>query len=326
MLLNRYGSQYGALPQTMGNVFFVAPAATGTIGGAISGIAYVADNANSGLTPEQPLRTIGQAVSNAVANNGDIIVLMPGTHSVAAAAISKAGLTFIGMPYFPEAAVGGYHGWQPQVTITGAATIALAITAADCSFYNIRFLPVTAQIAVTMTTAAARTKFVHCMVDNTGVVGSASTQGIAVTTANLPRGVTFLGCIFKDASVTTSHGAALLLAASVDFLLKDCIIYKDGQIASAQTWTTAVVLESGCTGTLIDVNYFGSEVSVGTTKVFTAASLAGAGVVHALRCNTTVNTGGLMFDDFAAADMDLCLCYIGTVAGGTGGTLNTVST
>jgi hypothetical protein len=34
----------------------------------------------------------------------------------------------------------------------------------------------------------------------------------------------------------------------------------------------------------------------------------------------------MRFDDFAAADMDLCLNYVATVAGGTGGTLITAST
>lgn len=320
--LTRYGTQYGALPQTAGNVFFVSPSATYSVGNN----SYPADNGNDGLSPERALRTIAQAITNCTANNGDVVALLPGTHTSAAAALSKAGITFIGIPYFPEAQVGGYHGWQPQVTVTPSATAALAITAADCSFHNIRFLPITAQTCVTMTTAAARTKFVHCMVDNTGVTGHASTAGIVVTTANLPRGVTFLGCLFKDASVTTSNGAALNLAASVDFFLKDCIIYKDGAIASGIAWTTAIIVESGCSGTFMDVNYFGTEVSVGTTKVITGAALAGAGVVHALRCNTTVNTACLMFDDFAAADIDLCLCYLATVAGGTGGTLNTVTT
>jgi hypothetical protein len=320
--LTKYGAHYGDLPMSMGKTIFVAPAASYTVGGN----AYSASDNNDGLSPERALLTIGQAITNATANAGDVIALLPGTHTSAAAALSKAGLTFVGLPYFPQAQVGGYHGWQPQVTVTPAATAAIAITAADNSFYNIRFLPFTAQTCVTMTTAAARTKFVHCMVDNTGVTGNASTKGIVVTTANLPRGVHFMGCIFKDASVTTSNGEAVNLAASVDFWIYKCTVYKDGQIASGVAWTTAIVIESGCTGTFEEMNYVGSEISVGTTKVVTAAALAGAGVVHGIRCTMTVNTGGLLFDDFAAADMDLCLNYVATVAGGTGGTLISAST
>lgn len=320
--LTKYGTQYGALPQTMGCVIFVSPSDSYTV----DGRTYSASNDNDGMSPERAVRTIAQAISNATANSGCVIALLPGTHTSAAAACSKAGVSFIGLPYFPEAVVHGYHGWQPQVTVTPSATAAIAITAADCAFYNIRFLPVTAQTCVTMTTAGARTKFVHCMVDNTGVTGHASTAGIVVTTANLPRGVQFLGCIFKDASVTTSNGAALNLAASKDFWLYKCVVYKDGQIASGVAWTTAIILEDLATGTFEEVNAIISEVSVGITKVITGTTMTGAGLIHAIRCTSTVNTGGLLLDDFAAADVDLCLNYVATVAGGTGGTLITATT
>lgn len=322
--LTKYGTQFGQLPITVGNVFFVAPSATYTV----AGRAYSASDDNDGLSPERAVLTIARAVALATASVGDVIALLPGTHTTTSAvALSKAGLTFVGLPYFPQATVGGgFYGWQPPVTITSDSTTALALTAADNAFYNIRFLPVTQQMAVSMTTAAHRTRFVHCMIDNTGVTGHANTRGIIVTTANLPRGVQILGCVLKDASVTTSCGAALNLAASVDFLVKNCIIYKDGQIASGTAWTTAIIVESGCTGTFADTDVIISEVSVGITKVVTGASLAGAGVVHAIRNTMTVNTSGLLFDDFAAADLDLCNNYIATVAGGTGGTLITATT
>ena len=320
--LTKYGTQFGTLPITLGNIFFVSPSASYVV----CGKTYIASDNNDGLSPDRAKLTISSAIADATSNAGDVIALFPGTHTSAAAALSKAGLTFVGLPYFPSAQVGGYHGWQPQVTLTPSATAAIAITAADNSFYNLRLLPVTAQTCVTMTTAAARTKFVHCMVDNTGVTGHASTKGIVVTTANLPRGVQFHGCVLKDASVTTSNGEAVNLAASVDFLINNCTVYKDGQIASGVAWTTAIVVESGCTGTFKNMDAIVSEVSVGITKVVTGAALAGAGVVHAIGCTMTVNTGGLLFDDFAAADFDLCNNYVATVAGGTGGTLITATT
>ncbi len=321
--ITSYGTQWGTLPLTAGNVYFVAPAASYTVGGK----AFSASDGNDGLSPERALRTIGQAITLATASAGDVIALLPGTHTTAtAAAASKAGLTFVGLPYFPGAAIGGYVGWQPQVTVTGTAAIAIALTAADCSFYNIRFLPVTQFTALTISSAGARTKFVHCMIDNTGVAGHANTKGVVVATGTAPRGIHFMGCLFKDASVTTSCGAALNLAASTDFWLYKCTIYKDGQIASGTAWATAIVLEDLCTGTFEECNAIISEVSVGITKVVTGATMTGAGTVHAIRCTMTVNTGGLLFDDFAGADMDLCLNYVATVAGGTGGTLITAST
>lgn len=322
----RPGLNQGALPFTLGNLFFVAPSASYSIAGPRGLMTFTASDDNDGLTPERALLTISRAIALCNSDVGDTICLLPGTHSSAAATLNKSGINFVGTPYFPQASSRGVHNWQPRVTITGTTGIALAITAADAHFYNIRFLPVTQQKVVTMTSAADRTRFVHCMIDNTGVVGHANTKGISVTTALLPRGVQFQGCVIKDASVTTSCGPAIELAAAVDFLVENCIVYKDGQIASGVAWTTAITMETGGTGTFRDNDVIISEVSVGITKVVTGAALAGAGVVHGIRNTMTVNTGGLLFDDFAAADMDLCNNYVATVAGGTGGTLITAST
>jgi hypothetical protein len=99
---------------SMGKTIFVAPSASYTVGGN----AYSASDDNDGLSPERAKLTISGAITNATANAGDVIALLPGTHTSAAAALSKAGLTFVGLPYFPQAQVGGYHGWQPQVTVT----------------------------------------------------------------------------------------------------------------------------------------------------------------------------------------------------------------
>lgn len=320
--LTKYGNIFGALPMTVGNVFFVAPSASYQV----AGRSFTASDDNDGLSPERAVLTISRAIALASSDVGDVIALLPGTHSSAAAALSKNGITFVGLPYYPQSAVNGLMSWHPQVTVTGTTGAAIAITGARNSFYHIRFVPVTQQLTISLTTAADRTRFVHCMIDNTGVTGHANTRGIIVTTANLPRAVQFMGCVFKDASVTTSCGAALNLAASVDFLIDKCIVYKDGQIASGTAWTTAIIVESGCTGTIRDCDVIISEVSVGITKVVTGAALAGAGVFHAIRNTMTVNTGGLLLDDFAAADVDLCNNYVATVAGGTGGTLITVST
>lgn len=58
--LTKYGTQYGALPQTMGNVFFVSPTATYTIGSN----SYPASDEHDGLSPERALSTISQAITN----------------------------------------------------------------------------------------------------------------------------------------------------------------------------------------------------------------------------------------------------------------------
>lgn len=318
--LTKYGSIFGALPMTLGNVIFVAPSATYYV----AGKAYTASDGNDGLSPERAKLTIDSAINQTTANSGDIVALLPGTHTSANAAADVAGVTFVGLPYFPQAVVNDIAGMAPPVTVTGSTGVGITVTAADNTFYNIRFVPVTQQIAVSYSAAATRLKFVHCMVDNTGVTGHANTRGIVASAA--AANVMLSGCLLRDASVTTSCGPALVLGASTHFFIDKTIVYKDGSVASGTAWTTAITVADGCSGTFRELDYIGTEVSVGCTKVVTGASLTGAGVVHAIRCTMTVNTGGLLFDDFAAADMDLCLNYVATVAGGTGGTLITAST
>jgi len=320
--LTKYGTMWAMLPMTVGQVWWVAPSS----GYLVDGRTYSSSDNNDGLSPERALATIAQAVTNATANAGDVIALLPGTHVSANAAVNKAGLTFVGLPFYPQMEVNdltsGLYG--PKVIITGSASNSLTVTADSTHFYNIKFLPITQKTSVSFSAAATNLRFNRCLIDNTGVVGHANTKGVIASGA--AAGVMFQGCVFKDSSVTTSCGAAVDLGASTHFFFDKCIVYKDGSIASGVAWTTAIVIADGCSGTFRELDYIGTEVSVGTTKVVTAGALTGAGVVHALRCTMTVNTAGLLFDDFAAADMDLCLNYVATVAGGTGGTLITAST
>src|SRR5260221_3705869 len=191
-MLTKYGTIWGAIPMTAGQVLWVAPSASYTV----DGRAYTAKDGNDGLSPERALLTIGQAITNATANAGDVIALLPGAHTTAtAAAASKAGLTFVGLPYNPED-----PGVQavPQVSITGTGAIGIAVTAADCAFYNIKFIPITQFQAVTFTTAAHRLRFKHCMIDMQTPVGHANTKGICATGATqAPQDLRFQGCYIK---------------------------------------------------------------------------------------------------------------------------------
>ncbi len=62
--VTKYGSFWGFVPQTSGNVHWVAPAATYTL----EGRAYSASDGNDGLSPERALLTLNQAITNATAN------------------------------------------------------------------------------------------------------------------------------------------------------------------------------------------------------------------------------------------------------------------
>jgi hypothetical protein len=319
--MRRYGTQWGAIPMTAGQVFWVAPAASYTV----DGRAYIASDGNDGLSPERALLTIGRAIALATANVGDVIALLPGAHTTASAAgASKAGLTFVGLPYMPTS--DGLEG-IPPVSITGTGAIGVAVTAADNTFVNIKFVPVTQFQALTFTTAADRLRFKHCMVDMTGVTGHASTKGICATGATqAPRGLRIQGCLLKAGVATTSSGYVLDIGAATDVIMEQSTIFHDGFVASAAAWAVAVKINDGAQGVFRDNDWIAANVAVAVTKFVEAVAMTGAGTFQMFRNFTTVNTSGLLFDDFAAADVDLCNNYVATVAGGTGGTLITVTT
>ena len=319
--LTKYGSAWGAIPMTGGSVFWVAPSASYTV----DGKAYSASDDHDGLSPERAKLTIGSAVTAATANVGDVIALLPGAHTTAAAlAVSKAGLTFVGLPYMPE---GDGVQATPQVSITGTAAIGVAVTAADVSFYNITFVPITQFQAVTFTTAANRLRFKHCMVDLTGVTGHANTKGITGTGATqAPRRLRLQGCWLKAGVATTSSGYALDVSAAVEFMVEKCVVWHDGFVASAVAWTAAIKVNDNATGMFRDNELIASNVAVAVTGFIVGVTHTGAGAIQFVRNTTTVNTSGAPFTGWAAADCDLCLNYVATVAGGTGGTLVTSTT
>lgn len=312
-MLTKYGTIWGAIPMTGGQVLWVAPGASYTV----DGRAYSASDNNDGLSPERALRTIAQAVLNATANAGDVIALLPGAHTTTVALpVSKAGLTFVGLPYNPDS--GSALDGVPQVSITGTAAIGVAVTAADVSFYNIKFIPITQFQAVTFTTAAARLRFKHCMIDMQTAVGHANTKGICATGATqAPPDLRFQGCYIKAGVATTSSGYAIDVGASPQWLIDKCIVYHDGAVASAVAWAVAIKVNDNANGVLRENDFIAANLALaGVTKFVEAVAMTGTSTVQAIRNTQSVNTGGLMLDDFAGGDVDLVWNVQATVAGG----------
>lgn len=325
--LTKYGTLWGAIPMTAGRVIWVAPSSPYTV----DGRAYDASDGNSGLSPEDALSSIARAVAIANASVGEIIALLPGTHTASASiAASKAGLTFIGMPYFPTGS-GGHYGvrsLRPPVTITTSASDeAINITAADNTFINIRFLPVTQQKAVDYTAAADRLRFIECMIDMTSATAHANTRGIfGSATSVAPSDIVFDRCFIVESNAGTTNGAAIDLGAAVNFLVQNCVFIKKFRASSA-AWTSAVVVNDNTSGTFAynRVMAFGGAAGDAITNWVLGATLTNAAVVLFERNIAGVNITKFA-EDFAAADCDLALNYVATVAGGTGGTLITATT
>lgn len=109
----------GNLPVTSGQIFFVD-----------SGASRASDG-NAGRDPNIPLATIDAAVARCTANNGDIIVVMPGhdENPTAAIAMDVAGVWIYGL---------GWGNSRPTVTF-GALAAAVTMSAASTRISNIVF-------------------------------------------------------------------------------------------------------------------------------------------------------------------------------------------
>ena len=130
---NQPGGVFTVLDQhlTTGNVWFV-DSGSGTGG----------DTAGFGQSPDSPFLTIDFAVGQCTANNGDVIIVMPGhAETVSAAAglaLDVAGIKVIGI---------GDGADQPTVTLDTANTADVDVDAANITVENINFVANFADIA-----------------------------------------------------------------------------------------------------------------------------------------------------------------------------------
>ena len=118
---------------TTGKVFYV----NSTLG----------SDGNIGTDPNFPLRTLGQAQTNARASMGDIVIVMPGYTETrtTALALSKAGVTYIGL---------GSGASKPVITVNAAAD-GINITGSSVVFANFHFAAPETDDATAMINVAA---------------------------------------------------------------------------------------------------------------------------------------------------------------------------
>lgn len=324
--LTKFGTIWGSQPNTGGQVFWVAPSTSYTV----DGKAYSASDGNDGLSPERALATVAQAITNSTANVGEVIVLLPGTHTATAALVPKAGTKIVGLPYYPSESrdmeYGSSLNHQPQAILTQstAATVLIANTAADVVIANITLRPITQAAAVTYTTASNRLTIRDCFIDMKTPVGHANTKGIISTGATqAPEGLRIANNVFLEGNGGTSCGVALEVAASINFMVSANTFWHDSTVASSATWTTASQAQDNCQGVFVSnfVNGGGGTITNG----FRGITHTGAGIVQFVANLFTVAVTNPI-TAWAAADVGLLNNYVATVAGGTGGTLITSST
>lgn len=316
-VLTKYGTLWGTIPETSGDIFWVAPDDSYTIGGTTQDASDGAD----GLSPDRALRSVQQAITNARADNGDIIAMLPGTHtSSAVVTLSKAGLSFIGVqpstrvaPQVRTYALGTQVNWTS--TLAGTA---VANTAADTTFAGINMIPVTARTFMTCI-ATPRNAFIGCSVTQSAVA-STSTKGIVFSGA-AGANCSFIDCVFLNNVATSAQGPCLDLTAADNFLVEGCDVLLKG---TSSAWAVAIQLGAASAG-VFRRNFIGA-VNAGTITI----GIDGTGVIVANAINLIDNRYGVSpgagaTKNFDNTDVSLVNNYYGTIGAGAGYVISTVA-
>jgi hypothetical protein len=312
MYITKYGTAWGAIPVTSGRIFWVAPAASYTV----EGRSYSASDSNDGLSPENALRTVNQAVTNATADVGDVIVLLPGSYTFTATqTISKAGLKVLGLPGGPIDA--HEHGtrttrYDASVTTSAAAAV-FTVTAARTEIAYVHIVPASAQAGIDL--AAADANF-HDITWVMTTAANTATFGISVTGATArPRLSNFY------VYVEDNQGPFLRCAAATGGMDGGVLQRSLVVLAGTTAWDDVVEITTGVDNFIIrDCDFMHSSGAI-MTDVVDVTGNTNDHAVLVMRCFHAV--AGDLTEATATSDIQLCNNYIATIQGGTGGTLST---
>jgi len=238
-----------------------------------SGASAAVDAAGAGQSPDVPFATLDYAVGRCTANNGDVIIVMPGhAETVATAAaidLDVAGITVIGQgdgadrPTFTLSAVGstieiGAASVTVEnllITSSAAATIMLDVNAADATVRNCEFRMLTAVTAIDINGGSAnacdRARILDCVFD-----GSTDGPDTAIGLDEVCDSVIIDGCyaygLFDDAAIHNPTGKVCTWLRITDNVL-----------INTTASSHSIELVSACTG-VIAGNYCGSPLADAT--------------------------------------------------------------
>ncbi len=153
------------------------------------------DNGRSGRSPATSVKTLTYAISLATANNGDVIFLLPGhaetLATAGAIAISKAGLTIIGM---------GTGALRPTFTFSGTAAT-MTFTAANVVMENFIIKPSIDSVVSALVVSAANVTLDYESQDASATVEFVNTLLTTAAADNLIVKMKHLGFIAGNAGV-----------------------------------------------------------------------------------------------------------------------------
>lgn len=304
--LSKYGTLWGAIPQTAGSIFWVSPSASYTV----DGRSYSASDDNDGLSPERAFVTIDRAWNKVTANAGDVIVLLPGTHSpTASIAADVAGVTMTALP-------GGAGNWTRPKTVIAAVTgdQNINVTAADIEIAHIRFIPVTADSAIDLSAAADRCYIHHCSFDMATAAADTGTMGIDFIGA--ASNCLIDTCYFE---CDAAQGPAITFGASLETTAQNLTL-----VLSGGTWLSS--MSQAAAGRRLIVRDCDWVVGNGTITNGCLGTTGGeVSMAHFIRC-TFADSVTKGIDGYDAGDAECVECYQSGVGAGDGGVLVTATT
>lgn len=298
--ITKYGSFWGMLPQTSGRIFWVAPTASYTV----EGTTYAASDGNDGLSPERALLTLAQAVTLVTANVGDVVVLLPGTHTMTAVAtLSVAGVTYTGIPGglpLVHSRMSGQGARGRTIVTSSAAVQTINITAADVEVAFMHFTNVSATRSISLSNLADRTYLHDLTFDMSGADSTSSICiGLSFTgtgTTTLLDDVVIRNCFF---AVAGAAGGAIEAANTCNNLMIEFCTFR---LTGNSTWANAILFGTGIsTGVFVrDCDVLVTATGTTVTDFFDGNTNTVDGSNCVYRCNVPV--GGGAFNLAATAD------------------------
>lgn len=286
--ITRFGSFWGKLPETSGRLFWVAPGASYTV----EGRTYAASDDNDGLSPERAFLTIDYAVGQTTASVGDVIVLLPGSHTVTATVtLDVAGITITGIPgaipHHADRSSGSGSRCRSQVTTSQAAGNIFTLTGAgdDIEIAYIHFNLITQGDGIIIPLGADRPYIHDCTFAATGTASSTSEciHFSSSTTGSVSNAL-IRNCYFLASG---NQGPAIrALGTVLGLTIESCTF----QLMGTAAWDDAIeILDAGTLGTLIrDCDF--QEPTNATTVITNCIDVTGVtinGATHIYRCYFT---------------------------------------
>lgn len=225
---------------------------------------------NRGIDPNLPLASIAQAQTNAIASNGDVVIVLPGhAETISAAggiALSKAGVSYIGL---------GTGANRPTLTFATATTATMTISGANTSIDNFVYTQSFDAIVSPLVVSAANVSLTNSyfmtanasfqatqMILTTAAANNISISGnrfIGTLDAGTTAAITLVGgdnANISDNDFMGAYTSGVGAIQSITTLNTNCVIRRNTIINRTASSTKAITLLTGSTG-IITENKFG---------------------------------------------------------------------